>query len=227
MLYNWEKLTKFMQTPEVWEYYQILSCHKLSLYIKRTFDFLISTIMLVLLVPLFLYLAIQIRLDSPGPIFYRQKRVTQYGKIFQIYKFRTMVQDAEKIGKSVTIKEDTRITNLGKRLRKYRLDELPQLINIWKGEMSFVGTRPEVIQYVKNYTKEMYATLLLPAGVTSKASIQYKDESTLLLKEDDADKIYIQQILPIKMKYNLEEIRQFSLLRELDTMIKTIFIILN
>lgn len=183
--------------------------------------------MLVLLVPLFLYLAIQIRLDSPGPIFYRQKRVTQYGKIFQIYKFRTMVQDAEKIGKSVTIKEDTRITNLGKRLRKYRLDELPQLINIWKGEMSFVGTRPEVIQYVKNYTKEMYATLLLPAGVTSKASIQYKDESTLLLKEDDADKIYIQQILPIKMKYNLEEIRQFSLLRELDTMIKTIFIILN
>lgn len=229
MLCKWEELPSFMQISEVWKYYQKLSHHRFSLLIKRTFDFIMSTTMLVLLVPVFLYLAIWIKLDSPGTVFYRQERVTQYGRIFRIYKFRTMVQDADKKGSLVTISQDKRITNAGKKLRKYRLDELPQLINIWKGEMSFVGTRPEVVKYVKNYTKEMYATLLLPAGVTSSASIQFKDENGILncVKNADIDKIYIKEILPQKMIWNLKELSNFSIISDLKQMILTIIILFN
>ena len=194
------------------------------LYIKRTFDFMMSTIMLVLFVPVFLCLAICIKLDSPGAIFYRQERVTQYGRIFNIYKFRTMVEDADRKGSLVTINQDERITKIGKKLRKYRLDELPQLINIWKGEMSFVGTRPEVVKYVKKYTKEMYATLLLPAGVTSSASIRFKDEEKILnyVKITDIDKTYIKEILPQKMSWNLKELLNFSIVSDLKYLILTL-----
>ena len=222
MLCKWEELPQFMQISEVWKYYQYLSRCKLSLLIKRTFDFVMSSVMLVFFVPVFLCLAVWIKLDSPGPVFYRQERVTQYGRIFQIYKFRTMVQNADKSGSLVTIKEDKRVTRVGKKLRGCRLDELPQLINIWKGEMTFVGTRPEVVKYVRKYTKEMLATLLLPAGVTSECSIKYKNEDSFLQVAEDAEYIYSSYVLREKMQYNLKSLLEFNLFQDLKILIKTI-----
>lgn len=224
MLVRWEQLPDFMRIREVRPYYEMLRRHWLGLLMKRTFDFAMSSLMLVLLAPVFLFLAGWIKIDSKGPVFYRQKRVTQYGRIFTIYKFRTMVQNADKIGGLVTVGEDARITKAGKKLRGCRLDELPQLINIWKGEMTFVGTRPEVEKYVKQYTKEMYATLLLPAGVTSAASIEFKDEDRLLtgVSGGDVDSIYIGRVLPGKMEWNLRAISRFHLMDEWKLMIKTV-----
>ena len=229
MLRKWEELPAFMQTEEVRPYYEKLTRKWFSLLVKRIFDFAVSSVMLVILSPALLVLAVMIKKDSEGPVFYRQERITQYGRKFRIYKFRTMVINADKIGSLVTVGEDPRITKIGKRLRGCRLDELPQLINIWKGEMTFVGTRPEVEKYVKKYTPEMMATLLLPAGVTSEASIQYKDEDKLLadVSGEDADKVYIEQILPEKMKWNLEEIKKFGFFREIGTMIKTVVAVMR
>ena len=211
-----------MQIPEVREYYEILSKRKKSLIVKRVFDLVISFILLIIAAAPMIVIAAAIAIDSPGGIFYRQERVTAYGKRFMIHKFRTMVVNADTIGTQVTAKNDSRVTKIGKFLRKYRLDELPQLIDILIGDMSFVGTRPEVVKYVKAYTKEMRATLLLPAGVTSEASIRYKDEADLLSGAEDVDRIYIEKVLPGKMEYNLESIRRFGLFRELKTMIRTV-----
>lgn len=224
MLRKWENLPAYMRTEEVRPYYEVLCKKKKSLAAKRIFDFAVSSAMLVILSPALLILAGMIKKDSEGPVFYRQERITQYGRKFRIYKFRTMVINADKIGSLVTVGEDPRITKIGKKLRGCRLDELPQLINIWKGEMTFVGTRPEVEKYVKKYTPEMMATLLLPAGVTSEASIQYKDEDKLLadVSGDDADRVYIEQILPEKMKWNLNEIKKFEFFREIGTMVRTV-----
>lgn len=224
MLRKWEDLPSYMRTEEVRPYYEVLCKKKKSLAAKRIFDFAVSSAMLVILSPALLVLAGMIKKDSEGPVFYRQERITQYGRKFRIYKFRTMVINADKIGSLVTVGEDPRITKIGKKLRGCRLDELPQLINIWKGEMTFVGTRPEVEKYVKKYTPEMMATLLLPAGVTSEASIQYKDEDKLLadVSGGDADRVYIEQILPEKMKWNLKEIKKFGFFREIGTMVKTV-----
>ena len=224
MLRKWEELPAFMQTEEVRPYYEKLSRKWFSLFVKRIFDFAVSSVMLVILSPALLVLAVMIKKDSEGPVFYRQERITQYGRKFRIYKFRTMVINADKIGSLVTVGEDPRITKIGKRLRGCRLDELPQLINIWKGEMTFVGTRPEVEKYVKKYKPEMMATLLLPAGVTSEASIQYKDEDKLLadVSGEDADRVYVEKILPEKMKWNLDEIKKFGFFREIGTMVKTV-----
>lgn len=224
MLRKWEELPTFMQTEEVRPYYEKLSRKWFSLFVKRIFDFAVSSVMLVILSPALLVLAVMIKMDSEGPVFYRQERITQYGRKFRIYKFRTMVINADKIGSLVTVGEDPRITKIGKRLRGCRLDELPQLINIWKGEMTFVGTRPEVEKYVKKYTPEMMATLLLPAGVTSEASIQYKDEDKLLadVSGENTDRVYVEKILPEKMKWNLEEIKKFGFFREIGTMVKTV-----
>lgn len=224
MLRKWEDLPSYMRTEEVRPYYEVLCKKKKSLAAKRIFDFAVSSAMLVILSPALLVLAGMIKKDSEGPVFYRQERITQYGRKFRIYKFRTMVINADKIGSLVTVGEDPRITKIGKKLRGCRLDELPQLINIWKGEMTFVGTRPEVEKYVKKYTPEMMATLLLPAGVTSEASIQYKDEDKLLadVSGDDADRVYLEQILPEKMKWNLTEIKRFGFFREIGTMVKTV-----
>lgn len=229
MLRKWEELPTFMQTEEVRPYYEKLSRKWFSLFVKRIFDFAVSSVMLVILSPALLVLAVMIKKDSEGPVFYRQERITQYGKKFRIYKFRTMVVNADRIGSLVTVGEDPRITKMGRKLRGCRLDELPQLINIWKGEMTFVGTRPEVEKYVKRYTPEMMATLLLPAGVTSEASIQYKDEDKLLadVSGEDADRVYIEKILPEKMKWNLEEIRKFGFFREIGTMVKTVVAVMR
>ena len=200
MLKKWEQLPEFMRCDPVKDYYEILAKRKMSLLLKRGFDLVVSLLMLVVLSPLFLLLAIAIKLDSPGPVFFRQERVTQYGRHFRIFKFRTMVQHAQQLGTQVTLKRDPRITRVGAWIRKLRLDEICQLIDVLRGTMTFVGTRPEVPKYVAQYSEEMRATLLLPAGVTSLASILYKNEDELLATGEDADRIYIEEILPQKMR---------------------------
>lgn len=209
----WRLLPDEMRTKEVRKYYNILMKHRMWLKVKRAFDVVVAGIMLaVLIIPMGI-IALAIRLDSAGPVFFRQARVTQYGKIFRIYKFRTMVDNASKLGAAVTVDNDSRITKVGAFLRKYRMDEFPQLFNILAGDMTLVGTRPEVPKYVKKYTKEMYATLLLPAGLTSRTSIAYKDEDKLLgeaVDEESTDNIYINEVLPAKMRYNLESMKHFG-----------------
>ena len=203
---RWENLPTDMQNDAVRPYYEILRRKSASLFVKRLFDIVMSIVLLIVLSPVFLIVAILIRVDSKGPVFYRQERVTQYGKIFKIFKFRTMVQNADKQGSLVTINNDCRVTKIGKKLRKYRLDEIPQLLNILSGDMTFVGTRPEVPKYVGYYTDEMKATLLLPAGVTSKASIEYKDEEKILKEAQNTDQVYVEKILVEKMRINLDSL---------------------
>lgn len=216
-LVKWEALPEAMQTPQVREYYDILDKKRGSLFCKRVFDIVVSAVMLVLLSPVFLVLAVVIKLDSPGPVFYRQVRLTQYGKPFRIFKFRTMVQGADK-GSQVTVGCDSRITRVGKVIRKCRLDEIGQLLDVFRGTMTFVGTRPEVPKYAASYTPEMMATFLLPAGVTSLTSIYYKDEERLLSGAEDSDRVYVEKILPGKMRYNLEGIRSFGFFKDIKIM---------
>lgn len=224
---KWEDLPPDMQVPAVRTYYDILKRHTGSLILKRIFDIIVAGLLLIVLSPVLLVLSILIKTDSKGPVFFRQVRVTRYGKTFRIFKFRTMVNNADKIGTQVTTKGDARVTKIGKKLRGCRLDELPQLLNILTGDMTFVGTRPEVEKYVSHYTNEMKATLLLPAGVTSLASIEYKDEEKLLESADDADQVYIETILPEKMKYNLESIKKFSFLQDIKTMAATVIAVIK
>lgn len=227
MLKRWEELPKEMQNEDVRFYYDILTKKKYSLFLKRGFDIVVSVALLLILCPFFLLLAIAIKVDSKGPVFYRQFRVTQYGKQFRIFKFRTMVQNADKIGTQVTVKQDARITRVGKFIREYRLDETSQLLDVFRGTMSFVGTRPEVQKYVEQYTPEMWATLLLPAGITSTASICYKEESKLLDGTRDIDRTYVEEILPQKMNYNLKDIEMFSFGRDIKIMFQTVFAVLG
>lgn len=226
-LRKWEELPKYMQNPEVRPYWEILHKKQSQLSLKRGFDFIAALITLFILSVPIAVIAVCIKLDSKGSVFYRQERITTYGRRFRIYKFRTMVSDADKIGSSVTVSGDSRVTRIGKILRHYRLDEIPQLINVLSGDMSFVGTRPEVTKYVKKYKPEFYATLLMPAGITSEASIRYKDENTLLDAADDVDKVYIERVLPAKMVWNLESVRRFRFLREILTMFRTVAAVLG
>ena len=226
LLRKWKDIPEFMKNEEVRKYYDILNKKRFSLILKRFFDIVMSMILLLILSPIFLVLAIWIKIDSQGPVFYRQERVTQYGKIFRIFKFRTMISNADQIGALVTTQNDTRITKVGEKIRKCRLDEIPQLINILIGDMSFVGTRPEVRKYVDAYTDEMKATLLLPAGVASSASISYRDEDEVISKYVDnkhsIDDVYIEKILPEKMKYNLNYFYKYTLAKDLILCVKTI-----
>lgn len=230
-LRRWEELPDFMRTEEVAVYHRILAGRRASLFWKRWSDFLLSSLLLLLLWPLMAAIAVGIRLDSKGPALFKQKRVTQYGRVFWICKFRTMEAERKEAGPFITLEADRRITRAGRFLRRFRLDELPQLLNIWKGEMSFVGTRPEVPRYVRCYTKEMYATLLLPAGLTSEASIRSKDEAAFLAPflaaGESADEAYVRHALPAKMAYNLEAIRSYSFWGELWIMVRTIFAVLR
>ena len=223
---KWEQLPREMQTEEVRKYYDILKKKKVSLFFKRAFDLVMSVIALIVLSPVYLILAIAIKIDSPGPVFYRQERVTQYGKRFRIHKFRTMVQNADK-GSQVTVNNDSRITRVGKVIRDCRLDEIAQLIDVIQGTVTLVGVRPEGPKFVAAYTDEMMATLLLPAGVTSLASIYYKDEAKLLDGVEDTDKVYIEKILPGKMYYNLKGIEQFSFWSDIKVMLMTVFAVLG
>lgn len=226
MLRKWEELPEFMKTPEVRPYWESLNKKRAQLVIKRIFDFTIAFILLAILAIPMLIIAFMIKIDSPGSVLYRQERVTAYGKRFKIHKFRTMVSHADNIGPTVTISRDSRITKVGAKLRHLRIDELPQLFDILEGTMSFVGTRPEIVKYVQQYKPEYNATLLMPAGVTSEASIQYKDEEKLLNVASDADKTYVEQVLPEKMKWNLESISRFGFFREIITMFRTAFAVL-
>ena len=219
---DWDDIPEFMQNEAVRKYYDILQKRRFSLVLKRFFDIVLSIFMIIIFIPVFVVISVWIKTDSEGPVFYRQERITQYGKIFRIFKFRTMVINAAKIGTLVTAQNDIRITKVGRKIRKIRLDEIPQLFNILIGDMSFVGTRPEVKKYVDVYTDEMKATLLLPAGVTSMASIAYKDEDNVLKAAVDVDEVYRKEILPQKMDWNLDEIRKFSLFHEIKIMLKTV-----
>lgn len=227
LLKRWEQLPQELQNDSVRPYYEALSRKRGQLLFKRVFDILLSLVLLVLLSPVMLILALAIRLDSPGEVLFRQVRVTQYGQEFRIFKFRTMVANAQQLGTQVTVQGDMRITRVGKLLRKCRLDELPQLLNILMGQMSFVGTRPEVPRYVRQYTPQMLATLLLPAGVTSQASIRYKDEDRLLDSSVDPDRTYVEQVLPGKMEYNLNSLLDFSLWQDFKTMVQTVGAVLH
>lgn len=224
---KWNDLPEEMRVEPVKKYYEILQHRKGSLIAKRIFDVIVASILVVILSPILLVLSVLIKMDSKGPVMFRQVRVTTYGKTFRIFKFRTMVNNADKIGTQVTTKGDARVTRMGKLLRGCRLDELPQLFNVLKGEMSFVGTRPEVEKYVAHYTDEMKATLLLPAGITSRASIEYKDEDKLLESAENADEVYIHQVLPEKMKYNLEAIEKFSFWDDIKTMFATVIAVVK
>ncbi|MBQ3277515.1 MAG: sugar transferase [Oscillospiraceae bacterium] len=218
----WDELPEELRLPEIRPYYDALAAKRGGLAAKRALDVLLSSVMLAVLSVPMLGIAAAVKLDSPGTVFYRQERVTQYGRRFRIHKFRTMVSNADKIGSAVTVSNDARVTRVGKALRHVRLDELPQLLDVLAGDMSFVGTRPEVPKYVDRYTTEMRATLLMPAGITSEASIRYKDEDKLLDAAEDVDRVYVEQVLPGKMKYNLDSIRNFSLAGEITTMFRTL-----
>ncbi|MCI8661630.1 MAG: sugar transferase [Lachnospiraceae bacterium] len=227
MLKRWDNLPEYMRTDAVRPYYDGLKKKTIGLILKRWFDFSVAVLMMIILMPAMIGIAIGIGIDSKGGVFFLQERVTQYGRRFKILKFRTMIANNEKKGNPVTVQGDLRITKIGKILRKYRLDELPQLINIILGDMSFCGTRPEIPCFVQAYSQEMMATLLLPAGVTSEASIQYKDEERLLKSTRNVKDVYINKILPEKMKYNLESLKNYSFIKEIGIMIRTILAVIR
>lgn len=219
---EYSKLPEEFQCVEVKAYYDILKSKSASLVFKRIFDFVTAFIMMLFLLLPMAVIAVLIKTTSKGPVIYKQVRVTAFNKNFRIWKFRTMRTDADAKGELLTVGEDDRITKVGKFLRKFRLDELPQIFHVLSGKMSIVGTRPEVPKFTTQYTKEMMATLLLPAGVTSLASIKFKDEAELLEKADNVDKAYVEVILPEKMKYNLEYIEKFSFKADFRLIFKTV-----
>lgn len=221
ILREWDELPEFMRLIEIRPYWEILNRKRGQLFLKRIFDFILALLLLILLIIPMVIIAILIKIDSKGPVFYRQERVTRYGKHFRIHKFRTMVVNADKVGTEVTVDHDSRITKIGAKLREFRLDELPQVLDVLLGDMSFVGTRPEAVKYVKQYKPEYFATLLLPAGITSEASIRYKNEAKLLAGVNNVDEIYVKKVLPEKMKWNLKSIKDFGFFKEIVTMFKT------
>ena len=227
ILSRWNELPSFMRNEAVKKYYKLLEKRRSSLFVKRLFDIIVSAVVSILLLPLMIIIAFLIKLDSKGKILFKQDRVTQNGKVFKILKFRTMVENAESLGSGVTLENDARITKVGKWLRKFRLDEIPQIFNILMGDLSFVGTRPESLKYVEKYSDEMYATLLLPAGVTSQTSILYKDEDRLLKNSEEPDKTYVEDILPQKMKYNLEYVEKFGFWYDIMIMFKTVIAVIK
>lgn len=227
ILCRWSQLPKSFQNEAVRPYYEHLYRMKHSLMVKRAFDVMMALILLVVLMPLLFIIALLIKLDSKGSVLFKQVRITTYGRPFKIIKFRTMVAGADQKGPQVTVAQDYRITRVGSFLRKNRLDELPQLLNVLRGEMSFVGTRPEAYQYFSYYTDEMRATLLLPAGITSKASVLFRDEASMLSHAECIETTYITEVLPIKMQYNLESLRGFSLLSDLQIMGATLLAVIG
>jgi lipopolysaccharide/colanic/teichoic acid biosynthesis glycosyltransferase len=222
LLKRWQDLPDYLKNDGVKKYYDYLYKKRRSLFAKRIFDLIASMLTLIILLPVIAVIGIAIKVSTKGPVIFRQTRVTQYGREFRIYKFCTMVRDADKSDLQVTTRNDARVTKLGRLLRKYRLDEIPQLINIITGDMTFVGTRPEVPQYIENYTDEMRATLLLPAGVTSETSILYKDEEQLLADALNANETYINVVLPQKMIYNLRSLEKYSFIGDIKTLFRTV-----
>lgn len=196
--------------------------NKFNRIIKRVFDVVASGLGIIVLSPVLLIIALIIKKESDGPVFFKQVRVGQKGKNFEILKYRTMVVDAEKLGRQITVGNDNRITKIGGFLRKYKLDELPQLINVFKGDMSLVGPRPEVPRYVEMYTKEQRKVLDVKPGITDLASIRYRDENELLGTAEDPDDMYINTIMPDKLALNLEYINKSNIFFDIYIIIKTI-----
>lgn len=190
--------------------------------IKRLFDVLASGIGIIILSPVLLIIALRIKTGSDGPVFFKQVRVGKDGKEFEILKFRTMVVNAEKLGRQITVGADSRITKVGGFLRKYKLDELPQLFNVFKGDMSLVGPRPEVPRYVKMYTEEQRKVLSVKPGITDLASIRYRDENELLGKAENPDEFYINTIMPDKLALNMEYIKKSNVFYDIYIIIETI-----
>lgn len=219
---DYEKLPKELQCEAVKLYYDILKEKTAGLIVKRIFDVTVAVFLIIFLSLPMAVIAVLIKCTSKGPVIYKQVRVTTFGRRFKIFKFRSMRTDADSKGELLTVGEDSRITNIGKFIRKFRLDELPQIFHVLSGKMTIVGTRPEVPKFTEKYTDEMLATLLLPAGVTSLASIKYKDEAELLANASDVDMAYIKTILPEKMKYNLEYIKKFSFMGDIKLIFKTV-----
>ena len=225
LLLPYERLPRELQCPEVKKYYDILDNKRFSLFLKRAMDIVLSVIMILILLLPMAVIAVIIKLTSKGPVLFKQERVTTYGRRFRIWKFRTMTVGADQKGALVTSAHDNRITGIGATLRKFRLDELPQAFHVLSGKMSFVGTRPEVVKYVERYTPEMMATLLMPAGITSLASIKFKDEDAMIGDVSDpqeVDRIYAEEILPKKMEYNLEYISRYGFRRDIRLMFSTV-----
>ena len=221
ILKSWDKLPTDMQNEQVRIYYDILQKKKPALILKRLFDIVASLGLLIVLSPVFFVTAIAIRIESEGPVMYRQTRKTTYGRDFRIHKFRSMYINSDR-GYLLTLKNDDRVTKVGAFIRKYKIDELGQLIDVLKGDMTFVGVRPQVQKYVDHYTDEMKATFLLPAGITSLASIYYRNENDLLLGHEDPDDLYLSEILPDKMKYNLLGIKKLSPFYDLKIILMTV-----
>lgn len=191
-------------------------------YFKRIFDFITSLCGLVVLSPMFIVVAVLIKKEDGGSVFFRQIRVGQNGKLFKIYKFRTMVENAERLGAQVTKGDDPRITKIGKVLRKYKLDEFPQLINVLKGEMSLVGPRPEVPKYVRFFEEDYREILKVKPGITDYASLEYKDENELLKGSDDPERVYLEKILPKKIEYYKKYLKEISFFTDLKLILRTI-----
>lgn len=222
----WEELPAEMQNDAVREYYDILQKKKATLFFKRLFDICASLFLLILLFPVFVITAAAIKLESKGPVMYRQVRKTAYARDFRIHKFRSMYVNAD-AGSLLTVRNDDRVTRVGRFIRKYKIDELGQLIDVLKGDMSFVGVRPQVQKYVDHYTDEMRATFLLPAGITSLASIYYRNENELLEGRQNPEALYLTEILPDKMRYNLTGIRQLSLFYDFKILLMTVLTVLG
>ncbi len=194
----------------------------LNKIIKRMFDFIASLIGCIILIPVFIIISILIKFDSRGPILFKQKRVGQDGKVFEILKYRTMIVDAEKIGKQITVGNDSRITKVGKFLRKYKLDELPQLFNVLKGDMSLVGPRPEVPKYVKLYNESEREVLKVKPGITDFASIEYRDENEILGTVENPEEYYINVIMKHKLQLNLKYISKNNIFLDIKIILKTL-----
>ena len=193
---------------------------------KRAMDVLISGAALCVLWPVFLLIALAIVIDDPGPVFYRQVRVGRGGKEFRIFKFRSMIADADRKGLQITVGRDSRITRVGTLLRKTKLDELAQLINVFLGQMSFVGPRPEVPRYVALYTPYQRQVLLVRPGITDYASIAYRNENDLLAGADDPERMYIEEIMPAKLELNMRYLHEISPLCDVKLIFKTIAVVL-
>ncbi len=224
-LLPFDRLPRELQCGEVKKYYDVLDKKRPSLFMKRLMDIFLSLVMIVVLLIPIAVISVIIKLTSEGPVLYKQERVTTYNRHFMIWKFRTMKVGADKDGALITSDNDARVTGIGNTLRRFRLDELPQVFHVLSGKMSFVGTRPEVPKYVDCYTHAMMATLLMPAGITSLASIRFKDEAEIIgdvSDPDEVDRIYAEKVLPEKMKYNLEYIDRFGFRRDIYLMLSTV-----
>ena len=215
-----------MNNDQPLEIAALLARRRPQLIAKRAMDIAISAAALCVLWPVFLLIALAIVIDDPGPVFYRQVRVGRGGKPFRIFKFRTMVVDADKKGLSITVGRDSRITRVGAFLRKTKLDELAQLLNVLCGQMSFVGPRPEVPRYVELYTPYQRQVLLVRPGITDYASIAYRNENDLLAGADDPEKMYIETIMPDKIELNMKYLREISPLADLRLILKTVIAVI-